>query len=157
MGAVTQLQSACQGVAVGVSLIALFLGLRQWYEQRAREDLSEADEAFHGRQNVRRWLGVAALTTVALVILAASWVHPRVAGKGNVAFIVVWLVVLSLIVVTLFVALWDWVATWRYAREQRQAMILDHVEELREHLRIAAESARREREAPSEEFPPADA
>ena len=157
MGAVTQLQSACQGLAVGVSLISLFLALRQWYEARARGDLSETDEAFYHRQSVRRWLGVAALASVALVVFAGSWVHPRVAGKGNIAFVVVWLTVLSLIVLTLFIAFWDWAATWQYAREQRNAMVRDHVDELRGHLRAVAAAARREREASSEESPPADA
>lgn len=157
MGAATQLQSACQGLAVGVSLISLFLGLRQWYEYRARGDLSGHDEKFYNRQNVRRWLGVTGLAVIALVMFAGSWVHPRVAGKGNVAFVVLWLAVLSLIVLTLLVALWDWVATWQYAREQRRAMLRDHVDELRVHLRTVAEAARRQREASSDDSPPADA
>lgn len=157
MGAATQLQSACQGLAVGVSLISLFLGLRQWYECRARGELSEADRSFHHRQNVRRWLGVAALAGMALVMFAGSWVHPRVDGRGNVAFVVVWLAVLSLIVLTLLVALWDWAATWQYARERRRTMIRDHVDELRGHLRAVADAARRERESTQEDAPPADA
>ena len=151
MAAGTELQSASQGLAVGVALISLFLGLRQWYENRARGDLSHQDRVFYRRQDVRRWLGVGILASLALLVFAGSGVRPREAGKGNIAFVVVWLVVLSMIVLTLVVALWDWLATWRYARAQRRALVRDHLDELRDQFRSAAEAARREREARSDD------
>ncbi|MDG3003017.1 hypothetical protein [Paludisphaera mucosa] len=157
MAVATDLQSASQGLAIGVSLISLFLGLRQWYEHRARWDLSELDGAFYRRQDVRRWLGVFVLASVAVVVYAGSWIEPKVEGKGNVAFVVLWLVVLVLIVVTLLVALWDWVATWLYAREKRRAMVRDHVDDLRRQLRVVAEAARSEREAEPKDNPSTEA
>ncbi|AMV39424.1 hypothetical protein [Planctomyces sp. SH-PL62] len=149
MAVATELQSASQGLAIGVSLIALFLGLRQWYEQRARGGLADEDAAFHRRQDVRRWLGVVVMATLAAVVFAGSGVPPNFQGKGNPAFVLVWLAVLGLIVVSLGVALWDWSATWRFAREKRRALVRHHVEELKHHLRIVAASARRERERES--------
>ena len=148
MGSATDLQSASQGLAVGVSMIALFLGLRQWYERRARLEPSEchvetaAEQAFHRRQDVRRGLGVLVLAALAVLVFAGSWVPPRIHGKGNLGFIGVWLAVMALVVLALVVALWDWIATWRFARSRRQAMLDDHVEELRVHLRAAAEARR---------------
>ena len=138
MAAVTDLQSASQGLAIGVSMISLFLGLRQWYEGRARWDVADDDRSFYRRQDVRRWLGVVVLSTLAGVVFAASRVRPWEGGKGNIAFVAVWLAVLGLIALTLGVALWDWIATWRFARRKRRALLRDHVEELRHHLRVAA-------------------
>jgi len=139
MAAVTDLQSASQGLAIGVSMISLFLGLRQWYEGRARWDVADDDRSFYRRQDVRRWLGVVVLSTLAGVVFAASRVRPWEGGKGNIAFVAVWLAVLGLIALTLGVALWDWIATWRFARRKRRALLRDHVEELRHHLRVAAD------------------
>lgn len=136
----TDLQSAIRGLGAGVALIALFLGLRQWYEHRGRGELSEVDTAFHGRQAVRRWLGVAVLGTLAALVLVGSWVEPRVEGRGNPAFVVVWTAALALIALTLGVALWDSVATWLYARDRRREMVRDHVAELRRHMRGAADA-----------------
>src|ERR1700733_6364985 len=46
-------------MAAGITLIAVFLGLRQWYESRAREpDLSDLDRTYFIRQDLRRGLGV---------------------------------------------------------------------------------------------------
>ena len=51
------LESASLALAVGLCLISLFLGLRQWYERRAREpDLSHADQVYFSRQDVRQKL-----------------------------------------------------------------------------------------------------
>lgn len=156
MAAVTDLQSASQGLAIGVSMISLFLGLRQWYEGRARWDVADDDRSFYRRQDVRRWLGVVVLTTLAGVVFAASRVRPWEGGKGNIAFVAVWLAVLGLIALTLGVALWDWIATWRFARRKRRALLRDHVEELRHHLHVAADRSPKSG-ASGAEAPPADA
>jgi hypothetical protein len=138
----TELQSAIRGLGAGVALIALFLGLRQWYESQARGELSEIDGAFHGRQAVRRWIGVAVMGTLAALVSLGSWVEPRVEGKGNPAFVALWMAIMALIAVVLGVALWDSVATWLYARDRRREMVRDHVDELRRHMRSAADARR---------------
>lgn len=140
----TELQSAIRGMGIGVALIALFLGLRQWYEHRDRDGLSDADRLFHRRQAVRRWLGVAVLGTLAALVVLGSRVEPRVGARGNLGFVALWMGVLGLIVVTLGVAFWDSVATWRYARDRRRELVRDHVDELRRHMRSVAEAVRRE-------------
>lgn len=140
----TELQSAIRGMGIGVALIALFLGLRQWYEHRARGDLSDADRVFYGRQAVRRWLGVAILGTLAGLVVLGSRVEPRVGARGNLGFVALWMGVLGLIVATLGVAFWDSIATWRYARDRRRELVRDHVDELRRHMRSVAEAVRRE-------------
>ncbi len=72
------LGSASAGLAAGLTLIALFLGLRQWYERRAREsDLSPADSVHFARQDMRRRAGVAVLVAIAVLALAGSQVAPR--------------------------------------------------------------------------------
>ena len=149
----TELQSAIRGMGIGVSLIALFLGLRQWYENRARGDLSDVDHRFYRRQALRRWLGVAVLGSVATLVIFGSRVEPRVGARGNLGFVALWMVVLALIGVTLGVAFWDSVATWRYARERRRELLRDHVDELRRHMRGVAEAVRREQAAEADDPP----
>lgn len=156
MGA-TELQSAIRGMGIGVSLIALFLGLRQWYEHRARSGLSEADGRFYRRQAVRRWLGVVVLATLAAVVVAGARVEPRIGNRGNLTFVAVWLAVLGLIVVTLGVAFWDSVATWRYARNRRHELVREHLDEVRRHMRTVAEAVRREQAAEADDTPAAGA
>lgn len=143
----TDLQTAIRGLGAGVALIALFLGLRQWYEHRGRGELSQVDRAFHGRQAVRRWLGVAILGTLAALVLLGSWVEPRVGERGNPVFVVLWMAVMALIAVVLGVALWDSAATWLYARDRRREMVREHADELRRYARRAADSRREAAEA----------
>ena len=140
----TELQSAIRGMGIGVALIALFLGLRQWYEHRARGELPDVDRVFYRRQAVRRWLGVALLGTLSALVVLGSRVEPRVGARGNLGFVALWMGVLGLIVVTLGVAFSDSVATWRYARDRRRELVRDHVDELRRHMRSVAEAVRRE-------------
>lgn len=143
----SDLQSAIRGLGVGVSLIALFLGLRQWYEHRSRGEQDEVDRRFHGRQAVRRWLGVAVLGTLAALVLLGSRVEPRVGERGNPAFVALWVGILALIAVTLGVALWDSAATWLYARDRRREMVRDHVDDLRRRMRGAADARRQHPDA----------
>lgn len=129
--------SASLGLALGVFLIALFLGLRQWYERRARNlDLSAADYAHFARQDARRNLGVAVLLAIAAIVVVTTRLSPKVEGKANPAFAELWLIVLALIVVLLALALLDWLATRVYFRRHRREMI-------RESFRGIGQGARR--------------
>ena len=97
-------------------MIAIFLGLRQWYESRAREPiLSDLDRGYFFRQDLRRGLGVGIMLILALGIWIGARIEPRVAGKANLAFVQVWFVVIVLILILLAVALLDWLDTRLYA------------------------------------------
>jgi uncharacterized membrane protein len=144
-------QEACRALALGVTMIAAFLGLRQWYERKARGELDGPDEAaFFRRQDVRRWLGVGVMLALAIEVFLGASVEPRVGGRGNPRFVVVWLVVLSLIVVMLVLALADWLATRAYGLRKRKAIFRQQIDELRETVRRrAAERAAAESSEPA--------
>lgn len=128
--------SASLGLALGILLIAAFLGLRQWYERRARDlDLSVADRAHFMRQDARRGLGVAVLLAIAALAAATARLAPKVGGKGNPAFAELWLIILALIIVLLTLALIDWLATRAYARRHRQEMIRESFRGIRQEER----------------------
>lgn len=136
MPGATDFQEACRALALGVTMIAAFLGLRQWYERKGREEPESAEDVgYFRRQDVRRWIGVGVMVALAIEVYFGSWVEPRVGGRGNPRFVVVWLVVLSLIIVMLGLALADWLATRAYARRQRRAIFREQIEELRQLTR----------------------
>jgi len=139
----TDFQEACRALALGVTMIAAFLGLRQWYERKGRGELDSPEEAgFFRRQDVRRWLGVGVMLALAAEVFLGSSVEPRVGGRGNPRFVVVWLVVLSLISVMLGLALADWLATRAYGLRKRRAIFREQIDELRQAVqRKAAERA----------------
>lgn len=147
-------QEATRGLALGVTMIAAFLGLRQWYERKAREQPDSTEDArYFRRQDVRRWLGVGVMLTLAAEVFAGSWVAPRVNGQGNPRFVAVWLVVLSLIVVMLLLAFLDWMATRSYERRQRRAIFREQIDELRRQIqsKAAQGDANSSTEAPSDD------
>jgi hypothetical protein len=117
----------------GIAFIALFLGLRQWYESRARDKtLSDPDRAHFIRQDVRRGLGVVVMLALALGLYLGSRVPFRAAQRPNPTFVEVWLAIIALLVVLLVLAMLDWVATRIYARRQRQLMARERQRMLRE-------------------------
>jgi UDP-N-acetylmuramyl pentapeptide phosphotransferase/UDP-N-acetylglucosamine-1-phosphate transferase len=128
--------SASLGLALGIFLIALFLGLRQWYERRARDlDLSPADHAHFSQQDARRNLGVAVLLAIAAIVVVTTRLEPKVEGKANPTFAELWIIVLALIVVLLALAMLDWLATRVYARRHRRQMIRESLEAIRHQAR----------------------
>lgn len=143
--------SASLGLAAGLSLIALFLALREWYERKAREQyLSPADELHFWHQDVRRRLGVGVLIAIAVLALAGSRIEPRAAGRANLVFVVLWLAVLTLIVVLLGLALADLLATRSYARRHRGEMLRESIEAIRQQASARA----RNEENGSHDAPP---
>jgi UDP-N-acetylmuramyl pentapeptide phosphotransferase/UDP-N-acetylglucosamine-1-phosphate transferase len=149
--------SASLGLALGIVLIALFLGLRQWYERRARDrDLSGADRSHFARQDVRRNLGVAVLLAIAAVVVATTRLAPEVEGKSNPAFAELWLIVLALIVVILWLALLDWLATRAYARRHRLEMIHESFRKVQDNDDRRPEPEHIERPQATQDSPPSD-
>jgi magnesium-transporting ATPase (P-type) len=139
-------------ISSGVAMIAVFLGLRQWYEWRGREsELSELDHLHFVRQDVRRGLGVAVMLVIAAGLYVGSRIPPKVAGRANLTFIEVWLAIVGLIIVMLLLAFVDWVSTRIYARRQSRSMARERLQILRETLRRS-----RDERASDHEPPPAD-
>ena len=82
-------------ISSGITLIAAFLGLRQWYEWRARDvgPLAIATAVYFFRQDVRRGLGVAVMLILAAGLYFGSRIPPQVAGHANLTFVQVWLAI----------------------------------------------------------------
>jgi len=143
--------SASVGLAAGLCLIALFLGLREWYERKARDpDLSPADNRHFWHQDMRRGLGVGVLLAIAVLALAGSRIEPRAAGRANVLFVALWFLALTLIIVLLGLALADLLATRAYARRQRRQMLRESIEAIRHQARQAAARSRGETGGPTD-------
>ncbi len=124
--------------SLGVLLIAAFLGLRQWYEWRAREaDLSGQDRAHFFHQDLRRGIGVGLLLFVALGIWVGAHVPPRIGGRANIWFVDIWLLEITLVVALLLLAIADLFATRAYALRHRQSIARERRAMLRETLRQA--------------------
>lgn len=130
------LASASLLISAGITLIAAFLGLRQWYEWRARErDLSDRDRSYFVRQDVRRGLGVAVMLILAAGLYFGSRIPSKVGGHANMNFVHVWLAISGLILVMLGLALIDWISTRLYARRQHRSLASERRRILRETLR----------------------
>ncbi len=143
--------SASVGLAAGLSLIALFLGLREWYERKDREpNLSPADHLHFAHQDMRRRLGVAVLLAITVLALAGSRIEPRAAGRANVLFVALWFLVLTLILVLLGLALADLLATRVYARRRRREMLRESIESIRQQARQASARSRGETDGPTD-------
>ena len=143
--------SASIGLAAGLCLIALFLGLQEWYERKAREPgLSPADDLHFSHQDMRRRLGVEVLLAIAILALTGSRIEPRAAGRANVLFVALWLLVLTLIVVLLGLALADLLATRAYARRHRREMLRESIEAIRQQARQAFARSRGETDGPTD-------
>jgi uncharacterized membrane protein len=128
--------------SLGVTLIAVFLGLRQWYERQAREPvLSSDDRGYFARQDLRRACGVVVLVIIAVGLSVGARVPHKMGGKVNLLFVEIWLVVFILILVLLSLALVDWIATRDYARRHRRAIARERIEMLRETLADADASS----------------
>jgi magnesium-transporting ATPase (P-type) len=138
-------------ISSGVALIAVFLGLRQWYEWRARETgLSDLDHRYFVRQDIRRGLGVAVMLLIAAGLYFGSRIPPKVAGRANLAFVEVWLAIGGLIIVMLLLAFLDWVSTRIYARRQTRSMARERLQILRDTLRSSRGERASDHESPAD-------
>ncbi len=127
-------------LATGASLVAMFLGLWQLFEKRARSaDMEPADRAFFWRQDLRRWVGIGMMFLLAVGIFSAGrWDAANAADSGRDLVRV--LTVFGLIVLILgllALALFDAMATFRYARRQSRDLAREHAAIMRELIRHA--------------------
>jgi hypothetical protein len=137
------------GMALGVILVAFFLGLWQWYETQGRDtDLDEEDRRFFRRQDLRRWSGIGLMLLLAVaIIIADRWEDGQFLQiAANVAGLI------GLILALLVLALIDSLATLRYARRHRRELTNEHAQLMLEVIRRAGaqDSMRRAPEKKSE-------
>jgi hypothetical protein len=139
-------------LSLGIGLIAVFLGLSQWYEWRARDpDLPENDRSHFRRQDLRRSAGVILLILLAIEIWEGSRIPYSLATKPNPAFVFIWLSVGIELIILVALAMTDLLSTRRYARRQRRSMILERLRLLRDARRDPAGG-----QAPPASEPPPD-
>ncbi len=139
-------------LSLGIGMIALFLGLSQWYEWRARDpDLPEKDRSHYRRQDLRRTAGVVLLIWLAIEIWAGSRIPHRLAQRPNPSFLFIWLGVGIKLIILLSLAMLDLLYTRRYARRQRRSMTLERLRLIRDARRQSGRG-----QAPSSSDPPHD-
>ncbi len=143
--------SAYPWMASGTIAVAAFLGLWQWFEKRARTaDMEPADWAFFRRQDLRRWGGIGMMCLLAVGIFSVGrWdsAHTPHSGRDLGQVLTVFGLIV-LILGLLALALFDAMATFRYARRQRRDLAREHAAILREVMRrsSAADSGTRSHE-----------
>lgn len=162
MGPSNSLAWTSLALSLFVAAVAALLGLHLWWERRTRDDrLADADRRHFLYQDLRRGFGLVLMAALAVgiyvgsrmatfavvrrdtglrdtvdvaagaIIQAALETHP------NRRFVGVWLGVFGSTVLLLALALLDWIATRRYARRHRVAILRERLEILRETLRHA--------------------
>jgi hypothetical protein len=146
----------------GILLVTLFLALWQWFDRRSRDpDQNDEDRDFFHRQDRRRHAGVALMVALALAIPAHSLLLSVLPGNSilryspwsGLIFAVIWLVVCVLVVFLLVLALFDLLATRRYARRHRRALAHERSKLMLDilHRSGSSDSGRRASEEKSEQ------
>jgi hypothetical protein len=119
--------------ALGILLVAIFLGLWQWFDRRSRDPHPDPkDLAFFQRQDQTRYIGVAVMVAVALFLIVGSSHALELYSTKLLAL--VWLIVCVLIVLLLALAVFDGIATHRYARRQHKALAQERAKLMLEAL-----------------------
>jgi len=142
-------------LSLGIAMIAVFLGLRQWYEWRARDpDLPAMDQSHFRRQDLRRAVGVFLLLWLALEIWAGSRIPHQRGKQPNPTFLFIWLSVGIKLIVLLALAFIDLLTTRRYARRQRRSMTLERLKLVRDARRRSAQKQAPPPSAPQQDRDP---
>jgi uncharacterized membrane protein YphA (DoxX/SURF4 family) len=116
-------------MASGTTLVAIFLAGWQWHERRGRHaEWDPADRGFFRRQDLRRWVGIGMMLLLSVAIFAiepsAQSEAPQTGRQiGQLANLVV---LVALIAGLLSLALFDAMATYRFARHQRRELKQEH-------------------------------
>ena len=107
--------------SIGILVVAVFLGLWQWFDRRSREpNPGPEDLGFFLSQDRRRYVGVAVMVAVAFFLILGS--SHTLEAYSTKLLASIWAIVCLLIVVLLSLALIDAIATQRYARRQYKSL-----------------------------------
>ena len=130
-------------MAGGTTLVAIFLSLWQWYDRRARQgDLEPRDRVFFHRQDVRRSIGIGMMLLLAGAIFIVdpsetSWSPTSLWQCGQLANL---FGLVALILGLLVLALFNALATMRYARRHRRDFTREHAKLMLEAIRRTGSS-----------------
>lgn len=131
-------------LALGLAAVAVALVAWQFADRRHRGDSpSEADRAHFRGQDARRWIVAGAVTLLAAGVYLGSHLPYRRDGRPNLAFLETWLAVFLLILLLIVLAFLDWLATRRFARRHRGAIVREGMEIIRDEIRARQAQARR--------------
>jgi hypothetical protein len=148
-------------LSLAIGGIAILLGTLQWWDHRSRgAGPTDSERKHFVLQDIRRTIGIVLLCLLAPAIYVGSRLPTRVtepahpgltaadpiegdrireasAVHPNRRFLVLWLAVFSIVAALLGLALIDWISTHRYARRQRQALIREKADLIRDTHRLA--------------------
>jgi hypothetical protein len=127
------------GQILALGMVVVVVGLLAWQmlDIRRREpDLSEEDRYHFRRQDVRRGVVAVVMLALAAGIYLGSHTPHRLHGRPNPLYLEIWVVVFGLLILLLALALIDWLATRRYARRHRSAIVREGLSILREEMRL---------------------
>ena len=123
-------------LSIGIVAVAIVLLIWLWYERRERDpDLSEDDAKHFKRQDFRRGLVALILLILAFEIFVGSPMEPKVGGRKNYTFLLIWLSAFALVLGLLLLAMLDWLGTRLYARRHLQQLARERLEILRQEQR----------------------
>ncbi len=124
--------------AAGILLVALFLGLWQYFDQKSRvPDLFPDDRVFFAHQDRRRYVGIGVMGLLALLLLLLTSTEVQ---KRYILLAAIGLIVCVLIVVLLVLAFIDGLATRRYARRHGRELAQEHAKLMLDVIRRSAGS-----------------
>jgi hypothetical protein len=128
-------------LALAVAGLALWFAGHQWAERRRRPlDLSAEDTAYFRGKDHRRLAGSVLMGTIAVAMAVGLWIDPRSGAEAARTWVASWSTVLSLLLVLLVLALWDWLALHAYARRHRSALLREREVLMNDLLRLGRES-----------------
>ncbi|WP_422927038.1 hypothetical protein [Singulisphaera sp. PoT] len=140
-------------IAVAAVAILLVLWLGHEHANRDASNLSEEDANHFTRQDRRRGFVAFILLLLSAGISYGSRLEPLVNGRTNRLFIQIWLGIFVLVFTLLLLAMFDWIATRRYARRHLRSLIKERAEIYREQVRLRtkAQQGRNENTRPDGE------
>jgi hypothetical protein len=138
---------AIPGVLLTVALAALAVvsAGRQLAERRGRSrELSPEDAAYFRGKDHRRLAASAVMLLVVAGMAVGLGTNPRTGPDAARLWVGAWSTVLSLFLLLMALALWDWLALHGYARRHRSTLLREREGILEEITRLAREKAARD-------------